>query len=261
MNATFNINRFWELEKRNFFLSRMQYMYIAGGLTGLYLLSMLLNVLTNDSNLIWLINFIASTIIIAGPCFFEKSRGKHSSIFDFTLPSSTFEKFISVWIKYVIVLPVMIFILLLLLNIIVGFIPVEGVQAHAKEMRLTERLYAPKALFMMLFFQSIFMGGYYYFKRYAFAKTSVVLLMLFIIAVFGAILMIHSSMEHGNMMFNFNQINDQQQSFSNGCQAGHSIIVAFTSNAAVKACSIVIDVVVPAGMWIVSFFKLRETEI
>ena len=165
MNAIFNINRFWELEKRNFFLSRMQYLYIAGGLAGLYFLSMLLNVLTTDSNLIWLINFIVGTIIIAGPCFFEKSRGKHSSIFDFTLPSSTFEKFISVWIKYVVVLPLMVFVLFLLLNIITGFIPVEGVQVHAKEMVLTENLYKPKVLFVMLFFQSIFMCGYYYFKR------------------------------------------------------------------------------------------------
>ena len=77
MNAIFNINRFWELEKRNFFLSRMQYLYIAGGLTGLYFLSMLLNVLTSDNNLIWLIYLIVGTIIIVGPCFFEKSRGKH----------------------------------------------------------------------------------------------------------------------------------------------------------------------------------------
>ncbi|GAB6121207.1 hypothetical protein [Dysgonomonas termitidis] len=260
MNAIFNINRFWELEKRNFFLSRMQYIYIAGGLTGLYFLSMLLNVLTNNSNLIWLINFIAGTIIIAGPCFFEKSRGKHSSIFDFTLPSSTFEKFISLWTKYVIVLPLMIFILLLLLNIITGFIPVDGVQAHAKEMRLTENLYAFKTLSTVLFFQSIFMCGYYYFKRYAFAKTSVVLLILFIVVVFGAILMVHLSMQHGNMTFNLDS--DQQQSFRVGYEAGHSMgFIAFTSDVIVKTCSIVINVVVPVGMWIVSFFKLRETEI
>ncbi|HMM03117.1 MAG: hypothetical protein ACK5KN_04945 [Dysgonomonas sp.] len=260
MNAIFNINRFWELEKRNFFLSRMQYLYIAGGLTGLYFLSMLLNVLTSDNNLIWLIYLIVGTIIIAGPCFFEKSRGKHSSIFDFTLPSSTFEKFISVWIKYVIVLPVMVFILLSLLNIITGIIPVEGVQSHAKEMVLTENLYASKTLFSMLFFQSVFMCGYYYFKRYAFAKTSVVLLILFIVAVFGAILMVHLSMEHGNMTFNLNS--DQQQAFRIGYEAGHSVgLIAFTSDSIVRGCSIIIDVVVPTGMWIVSFFKLRETEI
>ncbi|MDR1501372.1 MAG: hypothetical protein LBT43_02820 [Prevotella sp.] len=260
MNAIFNINRFWELEKRNFFLSRMQYLYIAGGLAGLYFLSMLLNVLTTDSNLAALIYMIAGTIIIGGPCFFEKSRGKHSSIFDFTLPSSTFEKFISVWIKYVIVLPVMIFILLSLLNIITGFIPVEGVQAHAKEMVLTENLYKPKVLFVMLFFQSIFMCGYYYFKRYSFAKTSVILLILFIVLIFGAILMMHLCMEHGNMTFNLNS--DQQQAFNIGYEAGHSMgLMAFTSDAIIRACSIIIDIVVPVGMWTVSFFKLRETEI
>ncbi|SBV93903.1 hypothetical protein [uncultured Dysgonomonas sp.] len=260
MNAVFNINRFWELEKRNFFLSRMQYLYIAGGLAGLYFLSMLLNVLTTDSNLIALIYLIAGTIIIGGPCFFEKSRGKHSSIFDFTLPSSTFEKFISVWIKYVIVLPLMIFILLSLLDIITGFIPVEGVQAHAKEMVLTEHLYKPKVLFMMLFFQSIFMCGYYYFKRYSFAKTSVILLILFIVLIFAAIVMMHLSMEHGNMTFNLNS--NQEQAFSIGYDTGRSIgLMAFTTDAIVRACSIIIDIVVSVGMWTVSFFKLRETEI
>jgi hypothetical protein len=225
---------------------------------------MLLNVLTSDSNLIWVINFIAGTIIIAGPCFFEKSRGKHSSIFDFTLPSSTFEKFISVWIKYVIVLPAMIFILLLLLNIITSFIPVDGAQAHANEMRLTENLYAFNTLFTMLFFQSIFMGGYYYFKRYSFAKTSVILLILFIVLVFGAILMMHLSMghgiEHGNMAFNLNS--NQQQAFNIGYGTGQAIgLMAFSSDAVFRTCSIIVDIVVPVGMWIVSFFKLRETEI
>lgn len=260
MNAIFNINRFWELEKRNFFLSRMQYLYIAGGLVGLYFLSMLLNVITGNSNLIWLIYMIVATVIVAGPCFFEKSRGKHSSIFDFTLPASTFEKFISVWIKYVIILPAMIFILLHLLNLITGLIPVEGVQAHAKELQITENLYTSKALFLMIFFQSIFMAGYYYFKRYSFAKTSVILLMLFIVLLFGAILMMHFSMEHGNMTFNLNS--DQQQAFNIGYDTGRSLgLTAFSSDILVRACNTIVNIVVPVGMWLVSFFKLRETEI
>ena len=72
--------------------------------------------------------------------------------------------------------------------------------------------------------------------------------------------MMHLSMEHGNMTFNLNS--DQQQAFSVGYEAGHSIgLMAFTSDAITKACGIIIDIVVPVGMWTVSFFKLRETEI
>ncbi|WP_029904292.1 hypothetical protein [Prevotella sp. 10(H)] len=258
MNATFNINRFARLEKRNLFLSKAQYLYMTIALVGMYILSAMLYILI-DNSLSGLIYLAAGTIIIGGPCFFERTRNRHSSIFDFTLPASTFEKFFSVWLKYVIILPVIILLVLLVLNVISSIIPVEELKAHAEQLDWTK--YNVKTYFALIFHQSIFMCGYYYFKKYAFAKTSLILIIAGIAIMFLSIAWGHIILESGkNVAFSMSA--DNENNFTAGYDFGNAIAAShFASDTVLQIASYIISVVVPLGMWLTSFFKLRETEV
>ena len=257
MNVVFNINRFINLEKRNIFLSKMQYIYIASSLAGLYILSMLLHILTG-SNFAEFIYFIAYVVIVGGPCFFEKNINKHSSIFDFTLPTSTFEDFLSIWIKYVLLIPVSIFLVILILNLVTGIIPIEAIQEHARDMSFSN--FSFNRIHKILAFQSVFMLGYFYFKRYAFAKTSLIILVLFVILVFIGVILGYVFFSGEELHFNGNMEHDK--SFSMGYTLGRTMGEAeLRKDLIINICDTVTSIIIPVGMWIVSYLKLKETEI
>lgn len=258
MNTVFNIERYLKLEKRNLFFSRMHYVYILGGLTGIYLLSMLTKVLA-DTSLSALVYLAAFVVMVAGPCLFEKSRNKHSSIFDFILPTSTLEKFLSIWLKYVVIIPLAIFLLFLILNTLSGFIAVDAIKEHADSMSIDHIQGGTKAFFFIFGTQAAFLGGYFYFRRYAFAKTSV-LLLLFLIAFVIIVIFIGTYFFKGQAVaFNLGS-NMSNNSYDMGYNMGHTVSTLI-DDPFIKILDIIINTVFIVGMWTVCFFKLRETEI
>jgi len=263
MNTIFNTNRFLKLEKRNFFLSKMQYLYIIGGLAGLYLLSMLMKVLV-DFSFSGLVFTAAFVVVVAGPCFFEKSMTKHGSVFDFILPASTFEKFLSIWLKYVIFIPAAILLLFLLLNIITGIFPVDGMQVHARQMSI-EGIFSSKTITAILSTQAVFLVGYFYFRRYAFAKTSLIVLIGFIGLMIMGIILVYFMFEgfgNGNSQANLNiGTESHQNSFEMGYGAQTIGLAALAEDTVIKIADTIVDIVLPLGLWVTCFFKLRETEI
>ncbi len=258
MNAIFNIDRFQKLEMRNLFLSRMQYIYITGSLAGLYLISMLMYVLV-DSSFHDFIYVVAAMIIIGSPCFFEKTIAKNVSIFDFTTPSSTFENFFSFWLKYVIIIPGLIALTILILNLITGIIPVEALNKHAEFMSLSDNALKPASLLKLLAIQSMFMIGYFYFNKYAFVKTSLVLILIGIVVMIIAVIL-------GTIFFSgeeasFNAGMGNNQAFHIGYSFGSSNPSVVTENTLISVCNAIISIIFPFGMWVVCYFKLKETEI
>ncbi|MDH6307710.1 hypothetical protein M2451_000159 [Dysgonomonas sp. PFB1-18] len=258
MNAIFNIDRFQKLEMRNIFLSRMQYIYITGSLAGLYLISMLMYILV-DSSFHDFIYVVASIIIIGGPCFFEKTIAKNTSIFDFTIPVSTFENFFSFWLKYVIIIPGLIVLTILILNLITGIIPVEALNKHAEFMSLSDNILRPTSWLKLFALQSMFMIGYFYFNKYAFVKTSLVLILISIVMMIIAVIIGTFFFSGEEASFNANMGNNQ--AFHIGYSFGSSKPSAITESPFISACNTIIDIIFPFGMWIVCYFKLKETEI
>lgn len=258
MNAIFDINRFLSLEKRNMFLSKMHYVYILGGLAALYLLSMLMKVWTGSS-LSALVYIAVFLVIVAGPCFFEKSRNKHASIFDFILPASTFEKFLSIWLKYVIFIPVLIYLLILLLNLLTGLIPVDAIQQHAESMTIDGNILSRRAIFLIYATQATFLGGYFYFKKYAFAKTAVLIMIVSIFLMCIGIV-IGSYFLSGETLVLSAGAGQEIESYNLGYNLGAQM-GSIMENSLIKTMDTIIDIIFILGMWIVCFFKLRETEI
>ncbi|MBK5720559.1 hypothetical protein JGH11_06715 [Dysgonomonas sp. Marseille-P4677] len=259
MNTFFSIDRFWKVGKRNIYLSKTQFIYIAGGLIGLYLLSMLLYILT-ENQLNGLIFFAAATLIITSPCFLERNISKHASILDFTLPASTFEKYLCIWIKYVLFLPLLIFLILFILNLISSIIPNESINEHAVKMSV-DQLFRSKILNLIVLNQAFFMAGYFYFRKYAFAKTCLIMLLLSTILIFIAILIGHFALKGGNLSMDLSSNTPHETAFNIGYSTGKTIGLDIFRNSIISTLEKAIDVVLIVGLWVISFFKLRETEI
>ena len=258
MNTVFNTDRFWNLEKQNLFLSKMQYVYILGGLAGLYLLSVLMKVLIGMSLsvIVYLAVFI---VIVAGPCLFEKSRNKHKSTFYFTLPASTFEKYLSYWLKYVIFIPLVIILTLLVLNIISGFIPVEAVKSHADSMSFSVITGSFRSVALIFATQAAFIGGYFYFQKHAFAKTSLIILLISIFFLIIGIAIGAYFFSGQSVEFSSNAATETT-TYNMGYEIGKGLD-SLVNDPVIKALDIIYYIIFITGMWTVSFFKLRETEI
>lgn len=262
MNAIFDINRFLKLEKRSLFFSKVQYLYILAGFIGMYLLSVLLKIWA-DFSLSAFIYAGLLIVIMCGPCLFEKSRSKYTGVFDFILPASSFEKFLSIWLRYVIVIPVILYLLLSVLNLATGLIPIEVVQEHAASMNISLSPSLTRGLFFILSIQAAYLAGYFYFKRYAFAKTSILILFIGILFVVMTTIIGSYFLSGESITFNFgagSDVNSVHANYDTGYIVG-SGLASIMEDSLLSFMDNVVSIVYIFGMWIVSFFKLRETEI
>lgn len=262
MNAIFDINRFWKLEKRNLFFSKMQYLYILAGFTGVYLLSMLLKVWA-DFSLSGFIYVGAFIVIVCGPCLFEKSRSKYTGVFDFILPVSSFEKYLSIWLRYVVFIPALLCLLLFVLNTLTGLIPVAEIQEHAARMVVDLSPSIERSIFLILSAQATYLAGYFYFKRYAFAKTSVMILIVIILFfVVGIVIGSHflSGQEMSFTVGAGNEVESFKADHSMAYTLGYGL-ASILEDPFLSVIDNIMNAVYVIGLWIVCFFKLRETEI
>lgn len=241
MNAIFDINRFINLEKRNIVSDRMQYLYIASALVGLYIISTLLFIVAEVS-LAKLMVVFCMGLIICAPCLLEKNVSKNKSIFDFMLPASTFEKFASFFVKYLIVVPFLCFTVVALLCVLSNILPFEVLNSHAQYLHV-EAWLSFNAIQQLIIAQSLFFLGHFYFRRHAFPKVflSIILFSLFLSIISGIMFALYSP-EYGELRYTFN-FGQSNVSDSNN--------ILFES----------LKALFPIGMWITAFFKLRETEI
>lgn len=252
MNNIFEINRFANLEKQSFFLSKSQLLYIVCVLVSLYVLSSALYYYI-DTSLIAIIFFVVKLIIVVSPSFLEKNVSKNNSVFDFILPVSTFERILSILVKYVIVIPIVCIGTLGVLNLLASVIPVDAINEHARFASLSNLL-SFEQLYELIATQAVFILGNFYFQRHAFAKTCLVLLIGFVLisiigSIMATILAVHADFnwgmnidsELGAKYTSDTGIDDQLSSF--------------------KVVKIILGIIFPFGLWLVSYFKLRETEI
>ncbi|GEM_PF-3165864 len=261
MDTVFNIKRFWNLGKRSFFLSKIHYLYILGGLTGLYILSMLLYILV-EVHLSGVLFMVAGFIIVTSPCFLEKNINRHSGVFDFMTPASSFEKYLNIWVKNILIFPILIFAVIFLLNLISGIIPNESVNEHAIKMS-TSNIFKSNTITFLLSTQAYFLAGHLYFKKYAFAKTTLTILSFYMLLICIGIIVVYMIYQGGSMTFNLSSNTEASHitAYKSGQDLGESISLSILHDKTIKILNIVVGIVMIGGLWIVSFFKLRETEI
>lgn len=249
MNSIFNINRFIKYIKTFAATHAKQYMYalmIVGGYT---LVGLLLHILVPmffpaiTFSIIYGVIPLSVAVIVLAPCFFEKTISKNNSIFDFILPVSFFEKFLTRLLNYVLVLPILLFGTIFILSQIAALLSADQAEAILAAFDLSS-IITFDSLMKIAIFQSFYWVGYFYFKRYSLIKTTMTIIatgIIFIIAVTTMGLIIFGNLEDLN---NISVISDKE---------------AITNAIAIP--NYIISALFPLGTWLVCMLKIRETEI
>ena len=249
MNQTFNINRFGNLILRSLVQHKQIFLRLSIICVATFLVLCCFSVLFN-SNLMQpyrvLINFI---IVISPAAFFFKKRTHTSHFFEFTLPASVLEKFLTKLLYCTIIFPAYFISISFLFIGITKIIPVESVSSVAAQTFEIIKNETLGQYWNLIAVQSIFLCGSYFFKDGVFLKTflvitgiSVVSMIILIVGIFSLFNAITNPVNH-----TFNSLNLPE--------------LLGDSKSVIKYMILTIQYFIPVGLWFASFFKLKETEI
>jgi len=251
MNSIFNVNRFINYLQRDLLFSKSQYLYLFSILIGAYFLTLLIYTSLNVSLMI-LVKGILIASLILGPCVLEKTVTKYNGILEYTFPVSSFERFLTLLIKYVILLPVVGLGSYYLLTLAIGSLNIPSLDKFVDQMSIEWLDY--QKIYVLLAFQSIFLLGYLSFERQPFLKTVLTCVVLLTVGAIVNSLLILPGM--------FNAISNPE--------AGLQGLISDLNigNFETPLVEIMVHIqkylfmfIFPWGLWIVSFFKVREKEI
>ncbi len=256
MDKVFNINRFWKLVKKETALYHKQYLFIICGLLAYFIIAVLVYSLYNDRVLLQFMPVIYVVMIVCVSPFLDKNLNESNISFYLSTPASSFERFLAMWCKNVIVFPLIIFIISCLLDAITSVVLNEDYVT----LNFVDSFSTIHFLFAV---QSIFMFGYVYFKKKAFVKTLIAITVMFILVISISQIMVTQFypeiLKLKNNMHIMPNYNGQGIGlfFSRGFfeATGLSIPLAYDISRGI------IQLVFPIGVWVLSYFKLRETEI
>ncbi|MCD7977847.1 MAG: hypothetical protein LUG51_12100 [Tannerellaceae bacterium] len=243
MNEIFNINRFAAFLKQNMVFSKMTYAYMLAAVAGSFLVGICMYAYFGISIAQLIMGAITITILF-GPLFFEKTITRYNGVFDFTFPVSTLEKILSLIVKYVILIPVLLMGSLFLIVSLGKVIPIEDLQDFAYSFSFNLR--DNRELHMLLVTQAIFVVGYFSFKRHAFIKTG-----LFLMALMFGLSTLFMVIIY--LIAKFTNIPDVINNLSFQHIGADSLIFPILDYTVLF--------ILPVGLWVVSYFKLREKEI
>ena len=249
MNQTFNINRFGNLILRSLVQHKQIFLRLSIICVATFLVLCCFSALFN-SNLMQpyrvLINFI---IVISPAAFFFKKRTHTSHFFEFTLPASVLEKFLTKLLYCTIIFPAYFISISFLFIGITKIIPVESVSSVAAQTFEIIKNETLGQYWNLIAVQSIFLCGSYFFKDSVFIKTflvvmgiSVVSVIIFIVGIFSLFNAISDPVNH-----TFNNLNLPE--------------ILGDSKSVIRYMLLTIQYFIPVGLWFTSFFKLKETEI
>ena len=255
MNKTFDFNRFSLLLKRELWSGNKKPLIIVGAILGLLAAYSLFTIYTNDGYKFINFNLFPILLIIGGLIFtsviyyeFNDKTGTHHYL---SLPTSTFEKYLSKWVITAIVFPIITTLLFW------GFTKItDGIYYNYSGEKFSS--WSPfnwwSIFFIQIYFvlQPTYLVGAIAFQKYTFFKTSLsAFLTGLLLTAIGLLIfrILFSSMFDGlftmspdkNMPLNEDAIYFMEHTFQ---------------STLIYACWIL----VPLVMWTVGFFKLKEKE-
>ncbi|MDR0823491.1 MAG: hypothetical protein LBN74_00225 [Prevotella sp.] len=242
MDKIFNINRFWNLAKKETVTYRKQYLFLICGLLAYYIIA---TVISNKfgSEMLKVIPAIYCSLIACVAPFWDKSRNDANIIFYLSTPVSTFERFLVMWIKSVIIMPLLIIGVSSFLNL------VSTVFSLAESVSFASYIKSFRSIFYLLSTQSIFLFGYIYFRKRAALKTLIAIAAFFIVFTFFSKLIITQF---------YPEISPLQNIINPIFVLGFNVE---TTSLVYGIAKSVIMIIFPVGVWILSYFRLKETEI
>lgn len=250
MNAVFNLKRFVYLAKREVIYSWKVFLYLIAGFIVYFILAQLLDNIW-DTNLLNVIPIAALAIMICGTSLVDKNLSKTNAKSFFTIPVSNFERWLILWLKAIIVMPVLLVSVVYLLDAIT---PIQSLKYVVDINYLTERIQ------FLLAFQSVFFLGYIYFRKRSLVKAGIAFAILIILIHLISKLVIsqlypevYATKESFNLMYIL--------AFDGFYNWNTHSYTAITTSAIYDICLWIIKLIFPFGLWFVSYIRLRETEI
>ena len=249
MNQIFNINRFGNLILRSLVQHKQLYLRLSFVCLVTFLVLGSFAVLFGANTMGGyrvLINFI---IVISPAAFFFKKRTHTSHLVEFMLPASVFEKFLNKLLYCILIFPVYFISLSFLFIGIAKLMPVEVISEVATQafgMMIDDTI---GQYWNLIAVQSIFFCASYFFKDSVFLKTILVFMGITIISLIIMIIGIFSMIDNisGPVYQNFNSL--------------YLSDMIGDSKTFIRYTFYIIQYLIPVGLWVTSFFKLKETEI
>lgn len=246
MNNVFNISRFKKLAAREFDIYRMSFFWLLVMGLGAFVLCVVAGLLAGNSSQIHLsFDVCGKVVVVIAPLMFFKNKNRINSIFEFTLPASSTEKFLVKLLFCVVLTPLFVLAVLLLISGLFMLIPNQ----HYQGVSILESLQSIRFenFFELITFQSFFLVGTFYFRKNVFIKVCFVLI-VYLIVLMGVFMASHIDIQ--NMAYHVGH------SFSINADT-----IAIGGSGKNNVQLLIANILAPFGLWVVSFLKLRETEV
>ena len=188
--------------------------------------------------------------ILMAPCLLETNFSKRSSTLDILLPASAFEKFLHIWIKYLLLLPLFCGLLIACLKGLLSLSGSEFLQYFATHITMF-RIHNTQILTYVILHASAFIG-YFAFSRQVLLKSFTIFVGSMAVCI-GIVTFVASLMPEaradGYWMDNIATWPNTNYPLSAGAQA----IVTF--------CNYAAPISVLLGSWASSYFLLKEKQL
>ncbi len=254
MNATFNLKRFFLLEQYKKQETGRHLLWSTGIVLGICLLCMMYDINKGSSYYIEhtqglsLGRYVLWFLCIA-PGLLEINITKQTSTLYLLLPASAFEKFLHLWMKYLVILP---FFCILLIIVIKGVFILSGIDylQHFSS-RIGFYMMQKDQMLAYSLLQGTFFLGCIAFKRQKLINSFIVLCSCFIL-FFGVIFLSMALWEpadsHGYWVANI-------------AYPIYNFPISSTSEAIIAFCNYGTPVLFSIGIWISSYFLFKEKQL
>jgi|GEM_PF-5178090 len=254
MNTTFDIHRFVSYLKLRQKASLQHYLIAAGIIGGLYLVTL---ILIYGGNWIFVNTFfnlipaVAILIVIVSPCIMEKNLNKNTSVISFMLPVSNTERFLSLFLKYIVILPLISLFLLYIVDFITVYFKIDENIPHYTHKYLSKGLLNNELLYLIFGAQALSLLGYLYFRKYAIFKIALIaIIIMFFVPILSfssakIITGIEFNKDFATLLFPSDYVNRYSPPV-------HWVVNISDS---------ILKIISPFLLWIIAFFKLKEIEI
>lgn len=179
MKNKFSFNRFCALEQYYAKETIVFCVILFSIISGTYLITLYLNISENIDSAPF-VKRIGLLLFLFSPCIFERRMNSYNSILDFMLPSSVFEKYLHIWIKYYLISP-MVIVLSIMLMFFLNKILIND-NAFSYETINTFR-FDYSFIWLIAVFQPVFFTGYFFFKKRFFIKSLCISFIIIIASV------------------------------------------------------------------------------
>lgn len=255
MNAIFNLKRFLLLERYKKQETGKHLFWTAGAILGICFLCMMYDINRGGSyysqqtqaSSIWI--YMMWFLCIA-PCLLEKSITKDSSTLYLLLPASAFEKFLHLWIKYYLMLPIC---SILMLSVLKGAFSLTGIEylQHFGDAITFHEIQKDQILTLCLL-QGIFFAGCIAFKQKKLLKAFGVFCLGIMLSI-GIIGLLSWCVVSGETQgYWMNSI----ASFPT-----YNFPISPATEAIVNFCNYAAPVSFIIGIWVSSYFLLKEKQL